>query len=172
LPSIERNKAEGIGVMENSLSAQGNAVSSLLFRVHTRLCALPVAQVMETMRPLPIEPFTGAPMGVKGVAVIRGVPVPVVELAALLGNASSIPTRFVTVRSGLNQVALAVDSVLGLYDISTTCLQQLPALLSAADNNAVTAIGTLDAELLLLLNAGRLVPDDALPARNFFGAAS
>lgn len=158
--------------MDSSLGAQRNKVSSLLFRVETRLCALPAAHVVETMRPLPIEPFVGTPTGIKGIAVIRGVPLPVLELAALLGCSTTIPGRFVTVRSGLNCVALAVDSVLGLYDIATASLLGLPALLSAADNNAVAAIGMLDSELLLLLNAGRLVPVDALPVQAAAGVLS
>lgn len=149
--------------MDISLGAQHHDVSSLLFRVQTRLCALPAAQVVETMRPLPIKSFAGAPTAVKGVAVIRGMPIPVVELAALLGGAANLPARFITVRLGTGHIALAVDSVLGLSYIPATSLRALPALLGAADNNAVSAIGTLDAELLLVLNAARLLPDDAWP---------
>lgn len=156
--------------MDNSRSAQRDHISSLLFWVQARLCALPVAQVVETMRPLPIEPFAGAAIAVKGLAVVRGVPLPVVELASLLGGATSLPTRFVTVRSGTGHIVLAVDSVLGLCNISAASLRELPALLGDADNNAVSAIGTLDAELLLLLNAARLLPDDAWPVLDAAGA--
>lgn len=149
--------------MDNSLGAQHHDVSSLLFRVQARLCALPAAQVVETMRPLPVKSFAGAPTAVKGVAIIRGVPIPVVELAALLGGAANLPARFVTVRSGAGHIALAVDSVLGLSYIPTTALQALPKLLGAMDNSVVSAIGTLDTELLLVLNAARLLPEDAWP---------
>jgi len=149
--------------MDNSLGAQRNDVSSLLFWVQNRLCALPVAQVVETMRPLPIEPFAGAPLAVRGVAVVRGVPLPVVELAALLGSSATVPQRFVTVRSGSGHIVLAVDAVLGLRDIAATSLRELPALFGGADNNAVSAIGTVDAELLLLLNAAKCLPNEAWP---------
>ena len=56
------------------------AGASLVCRVATRICALPVGVVIETLRPLPLEPIAGAPAFVTGPAIIRGEPVPVVEL--------------------------------------------------------------------------------------------
>jgi hypothetical protein len=47
---------------------------SLLCRVDTRLCALPLATVLETLRRLSIEPLAGAPAFVLGRSVIRGAP--------------------------------------------------------------------------------------------------
>jgi len=157
--------------MDNSLNDQRNNVLSLLFRVQARLCALPVAQVVEIMRPLPVEPIAGAPLAVKGVAVVRGVPLPVVDLAILLGGTATIPARFVTVRSGSSHIVLAVDSVLGLRGISAASLRELPALLGEADNKAVAAIGTLDTELLLLLNSTRLLSNDAWSVFDAAGAS-
>lgn len=145
-------------------------VPALLFRVQSRLCALPIEHVIETMRPLPIEPLAGAPVAVKGMALIRGVPVPVVALAVLLDDAGEEHSaRFVTVRTGKDQIALSVDSVLGVHRIAAASLLDLPPLLRDADNNIVSAIGAADAELLLVLNAARLVPDGLWNALNTEG---
>jgi purine-binding chemotaxis protein CheW len=125
---------------------------------------LPVADVIETLRPMVTETLAGAPVAVAGMAIIRGMPLPVVELGALLdGRRSEHAQRLVTVRTGRGQVALAVDSVMGLRNISRSSFRDLPPLLGGADTHAVSAIGALDAELLLLLNAARLVPDDTGP---------
>src|ERR1039458_3558579 len=101
---------EGIGLNEREMTM-------LLCRVHGRRCALPLEHVVETMRPLPIGPLAGAPPGVSGLAVIRGAPVPVVDLSRLfssdVGYIEVAPTRFVTVRVGQRVVALAVDRVEG-----------------------------------------------------------
>jgi purine-binding chemotaxis protein CheW len=67
----------------------GERQSTLLCRVRERLCALPLAHVVETMRPLPIEPLGGMPGFVQGIAIIRGAPVPVVDAGALLGSAGA-----------------------------------------------------------------------------------
>jgi purine-binding chemotaxis protein CheW len=132
---------------------------ALLCRVHRVLCALPLAQVSETLRPLPIEPLAGAPGFVCGVSLLRGVPVPVVDLGLLLGTEQVRPTRFVALRAGARSVALAVGSVLGVRSLAGAGVRELPPLLQAAGSDAVQALGRLDRELLLVLESGRLVPD-------------
>ena len=137
-----------------------NSDRSLICRVQQRLCALPLAHVIETMRPLPIEAVAGAPHFVRGLAVIRGVPVPVVDAARLLGEMDAPVDRFVTLHVDGRRVALAVSSVLGVRAISPGSLRELPPLLQAAGSAVVEAIGLLDAELLLVLQSSRLLPED------------
>jgi purine-binding chemotaxis protein CheW len=146
-----------------------NTDLSLICRVRTRLYALPLAHVVETLRPLPVEPLAGAPSFVPGLCVIRGVPRPVVDAARVLGGPAleAPPTdrpaaRFVTVRAGAHQVALAVDAVLGVRAVPQDTLHDLPPLLHEAGAEAVAAIGRLDAELLLVLRSSRLLPEDQL----------
>jgi purine-binding chemotaxis protein CheW len=142
-----------------------NADLSLICRVQTRLCALPLEHVVETLRPLPVEPVAGAPPFVLGLAVIRGAPLPVVDSARLLGAHDARAGRFVTVNAGNRRVALAVDCVLGVRAVAPESLHALPALLHQADTDVIAAIGLLDAELLLVLRSARLLPDQAvLPA--------
>lgn len=132
----------------------------LLCRIETKLCALPLECVLETMRPLPVDPLPGAPQFILGLAIVRGAPVPVVSAAHLLGTGKAPATRFVTVRAGERQVALAVDSVLGVRPVAAGSLRDLPPLLRDASAEHVTAIGTLDTELLLFLQSTYLVPEE------------
>jgi purine-binding chemotaxis protein CheW len=141
---------------------------SLLFRVHGRLCALPLEHVVETMRPLPMDAVAGAPACVAGVSIIRGAAIPVVDVARLLTPSDDSgrigppvgSARFVTVRVTDRTVALAVDVVVGVRRLPPGALHALPLLLRDAGSDAVATIGTLDAELLLVLRAARLVPSD------------
>jgi purine-binding chemotaxis protein CheW len=137
---------------------------ALVCRVRSRFCALPVADVEETMRPLPIDLRFGssAPPFVLGVATVRGVPTPVVDAAALIGaadEADAAPTRFVVLRVGERRVALAVEGVVGLRLLPAAALHPLPPLLNEANTDAVAAIASLDAALLLVLRGGRMLPD-------------
>ncbi len=147
----------------DSLAEAGN--SALLVRGAGAVCAIPAPQVIETMRPLPIEPLGNAPNFVLGIALIRGAAVPIVELAAVLDASrepampSSHAGRFVTLRVGERCVALAVDSVAGLVQVNPQNLSVMPPLLNHACPDVVQAIGTLDAELLLVLETARLVPE-------------
>src|ERR1035437_4647165 len=91
---------------------------SLVIRTGTHICALSLIDVVETMRPRPVEPLAGAPEAERGLSIIRGAPVPVIDLGTLLGDGEdSLPTRFVTVRTGERKVALSVAAVLGIRDI-------------------------------------------------------
>ena len=132
---------------------------NLVCRVDGVLLAIPVHHVAETMRPRPVEPLTGAPPFVRGVSLIRGGPVPVVDAAALLGRSQRAPTRFVVLKTGTHRVALAVSEVVGVRELAPERLQGLPPLFGGAPADLVTSIGVLDEALLLVLESGRLVPE-------------
>jgi purine-binding chemotaxis protein CheW len=141
-------------------SAASPDLQLLLVRARDRTCALRLCDVVETMRPLPIVGATAAPPGVLGVAVVRGEPVPVVDLAVALDIAGEpAPTRFVATRTGARVVCLRVEAVLGVRGASPALFRELPPLLTTTSSAAV-AYASLDEELVLLLRAGRLVPAD------------
>lgn len=133
----------------------------LIIRVGSQLCALPLSHVAETMRPLTIRPVTDGPPCVCGLAVIRGRPVPVVDAAALMLNGaarSTTVTRFVSLNIADRGAALAVDEVIGIRQIDRDRLAELPPLLGGANQAIVSAVATLDGELVLVLHSGKLVP--------------
>jgi purine-binding chemotaxis protein CheW len=127
-----------------------------------RACAIPLDHVAETMRPLPIEPIAGTPGFVRGVSVIRGSPTPVVDLKALLENGENSASygRFVTIEVGERRVAIAVDGVVGLANLDSAQLAELPPILGDSAASLIEAIGTRDASLLVVLRAARIVPDE------------
>jgi len=132
----------------------------LIVRAAGRRCALAVADVVETMRPLPVQDVGGAPSFVRGLAMIRGAPTPVVDLASWLGVTSAGPARWVAVRAGGRPVALAVDAVVGIRALDDARLQEAPPLLREATAERVELLGALDADLLIVLRTARVVPDE------------
>jgi purine-binding chemotaxis protein CheW len=118
--------------------------------------------VVEIMRVLPIEAVSGAPHFVRGMCVIRGSPVPVVDVGLLFSRSASESERLVTITIGARTIALSVDSVLGVRALAATALGDMPPLLRDAANDAVSAIGMLDNELLLFLRAARIAPESML----------
>jgi purine-binding chemotaxis protein CheW len=139
-------------------TSRGN--SFLLCGVGAQLCALRLDQVTETMRLLPIAPIAGAPAFVLGLAIVRGVPVPVVDAGLLLGVVPAMTsTRLVSLNVDGRRVGLAVDSVLGIHEIEGNVLRELPPLLDGGSGEAIDALATLDSELLMILDDARLVPD-------------
>jgi purine-binding chemotaxis protein CheW len=134
---------------------------ALLVDVPGGVCAFPLDELVETMRPLPIEPLPDVPGFIRGLAIVRGTPVPVVELAALLGEGQGTPSRrWVTVRSGARTIALAVPRVIGMAEISKEQLAGMPPLLRSGRAELIEAVGTLDQQLMMTLCTARLVPDE------------
>jgi purine-binding chemotaxis protein CheW len=144
----------------------------LLCRIGSRIGAVALKDVRETMRPLPIEPLMGTPRFILGVAIIRGFATPVVDAAQLVGppTSQSVPStsasaaRFVSLKIGERTAALAVDAVLDVRSLPAETLSNIPPRLLGEDVQLVSVIGALDAKLLLVLEAARLVPDSVWSA--------
>jgi purine-binding chemotaxis protein CheW len=126
---------------------------------------LSVADVEETMRPLPIELLPDLPPSVLGVSIVRGVPIPVVDAGYLFAAKAtgSAATRFVTIKIGSRRAALSVDSVIGVRDLAATAAHELPPLFQDADDLMQT-LGALDADLLVVLRSARIVPESVWEA--------
>jgi purine-binding chemotaxis protein CheW len=101
------------------------------------------------------------PRYVDGVAIIRGRTVPVIRLACLLQAESAVePTRLVVARVDGRQVAIGVDAVIGVFSLDRSILRSVPPLLKDASPELIASIGNLDGELLIVLQASRILPDE------------
>lgn len=150
--------------MSAELNTAGTSVLMLLFRVGKLLCALPISNAIEVMRPLPVVAISNMPPFVLGVSVIRGDSVLVADLGELFGSGCDQAgrTRLVTIRVSSRVVALAVDSVIGVREFDRTLLAEVPPLLGSAHPDTLTAIGLLDHDLFMVLDGSRLVPEEVL----------
>lgn len=84
------------------------------------------------------------------------------DLKALLdgSSASSSYSRLVSLMVGDRRVALGVDTVVGVRSLKSANLGELPPLLGGASTDRIEALGALDAQLLVLLRATHLVPNE------------
>ena len=163
LAKYSSTDADAQGVMLHHLSIRATEVSPVLVvMVGTRACAIPLHHVAETMRPLPIQSVAGMPNFVRGVSVVRGTPTPVVDLKALLENSENSLSygRFVSLKLEERRVVIGVDSVVGLKHLDSAQLGELPPLLRDVNTDLIESFGTRDAELLLVLRAAHVVPDE------------
>ncbi|MGE0449547.1 MAG: chemotaxis protein CheW [Vicinamibacterales bacterium] len=139
-------------------------VAALVLLAGDRRCAIPLTSVLEVARPLPLVQVDRQSPPVLGLARFRGRPVPVVDLAAVLGVAASPARRFVSLRVGDRAVALAVGDVDGVEWFEPESFSALPALVVSSSPGPVAALAERDHELLLVLDGGRLLQHGEEPA--------
>jgi purine-binding chemotaxis protein CheW len=156
--------AEGQSAVLSPGSGAETHQSWLLCHATSMLCALPAEQVLEVMRVLPLEPFAAAPRYVLGLSIIRGVPVPVVDIGLIVGNVATKAARLVTIKTAGRTVALTMQGVIGITEIGAAAFDQLPPLLQDAAADTIAGIGVRDSGLLIFLRAGRIVPEQMFDA--------
>jgi chemotaxis signal transduction protein len=160
----------------------------LIVRARGRLCALPVEQVVETLRLPGLLPEASEVKGWMGTTMLRGELVAVLELGALLGFAepdaaslpnsltapvARIPARAVAVRLGSGPAVdsapphrpletctlFAVDEVVGVQRLEPHDLQRI-----ALPGGGELPMGRFDAGFLRLLDASGLLSASGLSA--------
>jgi purine-binding chemotaxis protein CheW len=124
--------------------------------------AIPIERIVETMRPLPTAALANAPAFVRGLAIVRGVALPVIDGPHVIaGRPAELGdhARFVTLQLGEQHAALLVDEVVGVRRLAEDRFAALPPLAGTAPAEMMRAVGAVDARLLVILDAARLVAD-------------
>lgn len=139
----------------------------LLFEVGGRVCALPVTNVDETLRPLPLETLPIQPAALLGISVVRGAPVPVIDLSAIFDipaakarRTEPAHTRWIIVASDRGHFALAVEAVRGVEALGANVLHTAPLLGEPNHEDPLEACAVGGTALFFLLSAARLVPEN------------
>ncbi|MEU4623660.1 chemotaxis protein CheW [Actinoplanes sp. NPDC023801] len=139
-------------------------VAALVFRAGPFYCALPLSEVIETMRPLATRPLAGTPPYVRGLTILRGAPAPVIDMTRLLTGVEAAVDRYVAVRAGRGPVVCATGPVLGVRLVHVQPPEGPAALLAGVSGALIAAVGTVGTEPLLLLHGIAAVPDEVWEA--------
>lgn len=132
----------------------------LLCRTGSHAFALPISDVVETLRVLPIERLAEAPPFVRGLCLIRGVAVVILDTGVLFGDQALTYRRIVTARVGGRTIGFLAETVVGIRAIPADALARLPPLLS--EIQAIGTIANLDDELVFFLQTARAISEDFL----------
>jgi len=149
-----------------------NRVTLGCFEVRGSVFALDVAQLREVVRWQPVTALPSAPELIEGVIDLRGVVVPVIDLARALGlgavDAGAQARIVVTEVDGL-VVGLAVDAAVEVLSVDATVMEDPPALAIQAGYGASRAVVRRpDAEPVMVLSLEHLLESvyrSALPAQ-------
>jgi purine-binding chemotaxis protein CheW len=102
----------------------------------------------------------GSPPALPGIINQRGVVLPVVHLRVLLGLGETIPertTRYLVAQHGEVSMALLVDAVIDLANLSGLEHEQPPATLNPQQARVLQAVVRQEGQLIMLLNLGEII---------------
>jgi purine-binding chemotaxis protein CheW len=105
-----------------------------------------------------------------GVLNLRGVVVPIIDLrrrfdlpAAEFTAITVIIVLSLPCAEGMREFGIVVDNVKDVVDVHAGLVKPAPSMSSTSADQFIDGIATLDEQMLILLNAERLVMDAASP---------
>lgn len=122
--------------------------------------AVPLAAVIEVVRPVWVTPVPEAPAHMLGLIGFRGDVVPVFDLRARFGAVRPdflYRNRFIMVRADDRPIALVVDEVIDLVEFGETDVRGRDAFHAPTLPPIVSAVLTLEGRLVALLDVTSVV---------------
>lgn len=122
--------------------------------------ALESRYVHEVLRAVELTPLPGAPERLRGLALLRGEVLPMVELAPLFGRpVTGARAQVLVVGAARPELGVCVDSVAEVTHLARASLLNPPSTLAPEGLELVSGI---DREGLILLEGGALLKDSRL----------
>lgn len=143
------------------LSADDGRVEIITLALKGVEFCLDIRSVREIRGWTPATPVPHAPPYLKGVINLRGIVMPVVDLAARLGLGETEPTGrhvIVVAQCGEQLAGLLVDSVQETFHVSASQLQAPPSVCGPEGGGIVDAVLPLEGRMISRLVVERLVP--------------
>ena len=147
------------GAVETGRRRGLSAGSHLLVQAGEYVCALPLRSVRRVLRALMVHPLPGATDELKGLAEFGGEPLPILELARLVGAPTGAkPTWPVTIvvwvgpQDARELVGLAADAALEVSEVQLTSVV-------AGDGGFILGEALVDGEVVRVVNLEALGGD-------------
>jgi len=108
-------------------------------------------------------PLPHAPDYVRGVINLRGVVLPIINLASRLGLASGAPTErhvIVVVQTGSQMVGLLVDAVSNIFEVDKSIIQPTPDVAANTVKNFVCGLLAIEDRMINLIEVDEIMPTE------------
>jgi purine-binding chemotaxis protein CheW len=156
-------------VATRSMGATADNGQFLTFTLKNEEYGIEILKVQEIKGFSKITPIPNAPVFVRGVMNLRGTVVPIIDLRARFSMNEKDYDQFtviIVVNVGSRVVGLVVDTVSDVLNIPTDQIADPPELSGNGDSACITGMGKLGERIIMLLDIGRLVGVEALPAED------
>ena len=147
--------------MENAVGMQRQV---LTFALGAEVYGVDILRLKEIRGWSPVTRLPHSPPAVLGVLNLRGVVVPIIDLRVRFGMpaAEFTPITVIIVLSlrterGDQEFGIVVDKVMDVLDIAPEQIRPTPATGYGATADAIEGIATVDEQMLILLDAERMI---------------
>jgi purine-binding chemotaxis protein CheW len=133
----------------------------VVFKIDRQHYALPLDHVIRAVRMVAFTPVPDAPHSVLGIINMAGQMLPVIDLRQLFGQTGKYPElqdSLLILQIQGQTVAVIVDEVLNILELTSTQVQSPPAALS--QSRFLAAAVRQDDIMILVLAASRLLPNN------------
>lgn len=134
---------------------------SLIFKIGSEEYGVHINQVVSIERMQEIMPFPNRPPYVLGVATIRNIVTPIVDVRAALRDGSqqiTDSTKIIIVRVKEKEIGLVVDNATDVLSIAPDTVQH-PNLLDTEEVSYLKGISRMEQRLIFLLDIEKLLED-------------
>jgi purine-binding chemotaxis protein CheW len=150
-----------------SVPIEPNATQMIAFRIGTQEFCVHVTSIREIRSWTQVTRIPHAPSYVLGIVNLRGLVLPIVDLAARLGipSVEPGPRHAIMVAETQSQVVgLLVDGVSDIISVQAKDIQPTPDVASALARNFVSGIISIDARLISVITLENLMPQSVVAA--------
>ncbi|CAA2142003.1 chemotaxis protein CheW [Hyphomicrobium sp. ghe19] len=148
-------------MIENQMTEGTKTLEVLAFRVGNQDFGIDVVAVREIRGWTPATPLPHAPSFLCGVVNLRGIVLPIVDLAARLGFPPAEPTArhaIVVTQQGEQVIGLLVDGVSDILTIDLAQVQPTPEVASDMAKSFVRGVIPIDGRMVSLLALNTVLP--------------
>jgi purine-binding chemotaxis protein CheW len=162
---------EGVATEEDyehgyAREVRGDLQQYVVFSVSGERYGVTIGQIGEISKPLDTTPIPRTAQFVLGIGNVRGVVIPILDLARRLRLAAmpqTRETRVLIVRQDGEHYGLVVDRVYGVAQIAPEDLEETPGALPGQRADFIHALARSDGQLVIVLDlAALLTPSDFL----------
>jgi purine-binding chemotaxis protein CheW len=138
-----------------------DGVELMAFRIGSQEFCVDIASVREIRGWTPATALPHSPGFLRGVINLRGVVLPIVDLAARLGLSSAEPTSrhvIIVAQVGKQIVGLLVDAVSEILTVAENMIQPTPDVASEMAKTFVRGVLAIDQRMISLIALDEVLP--------------
>jgi purine-binding chemotaxis protein CheW len=132
-----------------------------VFSISTEIFGIPIAKVVEIVKPQKVFSIPGLPDFLSGVMSVRGLVIPLIDLRRRFGvNSTGKKERIIVTRFGKEKIGLLVDEIREIFTFSAGEISAPPSFFKGFKAEYITGLGSKDDSIIILLDIDRLLSSE------------